>query len=62
MFVWNQKRQKESEGETLLREKMDWIVAAIEDGSVGIVMNDGRVVGRTCMEGNVIDRVTQQMG
>jgi hypothetical protein len=30
---------------------MDWVVAAIEDGSVGIVMNDRRVIGKTCMEG-----------
>jgi hypothetical protein len=51
MFVWNHKRQNEREGETLSREKMDWVVAAIGDGSVGIVMNDGRVIGRTCMEG-----------
>jgi hypothetical protein len=51
MFVWNHKRQNELEGETLSREKMDWVVAAIEDGSVGIVRNDGRVIGRTCMEG-----------
>jgi hypothetical protein len=51
MFVWNHKRQNEREGETLSREKMDWVVAAIEDGSVGIVMNDGRVIGRTCIEG-----------
>ena len=48
-FVWN-KQQKE-QGEVLLREKMDWYIAAIEDGSVGIVMNDGRVLGKTCKEG-----------
>ena len=48
-FVWN-KQQKE-QGEVLLREKMDWYIAAIEDGSVGIVMNDGRVLRKTCKEG-----------
>jgi hypothetical protein len=48
-FVWN-KRQKEQEG-TLSREKMDWFVAAIEDGSVGIVMEDGQVLGKTCQPG-----------
>ena len=47
--MWN-KQQKE-QGEVLLREKMDWYIAAIEDGSVGIVMNDGRVLGKTCKEG-----------
>jgi hypothetical protein len=30
---------------------MDWYIAAIEDGSVGIVMNDRRVLGKTCKEG-----------
>ena len=35
----------------LLREKMDWYIATIEDGSVGIVMNDRRVLGKTCKEG-----------
>ena len=48
-FVWN-KKLKEEEG-TLSRENMDWFVAAIEDGSVGIVMGDGQVLGRTCQPG-----------
>jgi hypothetical protein len=48
-FVWN-KRRREEEG-TLSREKIDWFIAAIEDGSVGIVMNDGRVLGKTCQPG-----------
>jgi hypothetical protein len=43
--VWN-KRRREEEG-TLSREKIDWFIVAIEDGSVGIVMNDGRVLGKT---------------
>jgi hypothetical protein len=43
--VWN-KRRREEEG-TLSREKIDWFIAAIEDGSVGIVINDGRVLGKT---------------
>jgi hypothetical protein len=48
-FVWS-KRQKKDE-EILSREKMDWFIAAVEDGSVSIVMKDGQVIGRTCMEG-----------
>jgi hypothetical protein len=35
----------------LLREKMDWFVAAIEDSSVGIIMDDRRVLRKTCEEG-----------
>jgi hypothetical protein len=47
--VWN-KRRREEEG-TLSREKIDWFIAAIEDGSVGIVINDGRVLGKTYQSG-----------
>jgi hypothetical protein len=48
-FVWN-KRWREEEG-TLSREKIDWFIAAIKDGSIGIVMNDRRVLGKTCQPG-----------
>jgi hypothetical protein len=30
---------------------MDWYIAAIEDSSVSIVIDDGRVLRKTCKEG-----------
>jgi hypothetical protein len=30
---------------------MDWFIAAIEDSSVSIIMNDRRVLRKTCEEG-----------
>jgi hypothetical protein len=41
-FIWNEKH------EGLSREKMDLFIGAIEAGELGILMEDGRVLGATC--------------